>query len=87
MQTLLANTLITFHRTSLNVAYPIEILPYNIRANGLMLQSFATNLALFFAQYVNPLGIEAGSWKFYFFYEGWIIIQAVVVYFFFIETK
>lgn len=72
---------------SLNVAYPVEILPYRIRANGLMVQSLATNLALFFGQYVNPIGIDNAGWKFYFFYEGFLLIQAVTVIFFFIETR
>jgi hypothetical protein len=60
---------------SLNVAYPIEILPYRIRANGLMVQSLATNLALFFGQYVNPIGIDHAGWKFYFLYEGLLVVQ------------
>jgi hypothetical protein len=60
---------------SLNVAYPVEILPYRIRANGLMVQSLATNLALFFGQYVNPIGIGSAGWKFYFLYEGFLLIQ------------
>ncbi|CCF39813.1 hypothetical protein CH063_10546 [Colletotrichum higginsianum] len=40
-----------------------------------------------FNTYVNPLGIAAMSWKFYFFYVGWIIVQFVVVYLVFPETK
>lgn len=71
----------------MNVAYPIEILPYNIRANGIMVQSLSTNISLFINQYVIPIGQKAGSWRFYFFFEGWLVIQAVTVYFFFIETK
>jgi hypothetical protein len=72
---------------SLNVAYPIEILPYRIRANGIMVQSLATNLALFFGQYVNPIGIDNARWHFYFLYEGALVVQVVTVFFFFIETK
>lgn len=74
-------------RVSLNVAYPIEILPFNIRANGIMIQSLSTNISLFINQYVIPIGQQAGSWRFYFFFEGWLVIQAITVYFFFIETK
>lgn len=40
-----------------------------------------------FNTYVNPLGIDAFGWKFYFFYVGWIIVQFVVVYIFFIEVS
>lgn len=75
-------------RVSLNVAYPIEILPYRIRSNGLMVQSLATNLALFFGQYVNPIGIDHAGWHFYFLYEAALVVQVVTVFFFFfIETK
>lgn len=52
-----------------------------------MVQSFATNLALFFGQYVNPIGIDNAGWHFYFLYEGALVVQVVTVYFFFIETK
>jgi hypothetical protein len=70
--------LFTFSRVSLNVAYPVEILPYRIRANVLMIQSLATNLALFFGQYVTPLGIDNAGWKFYFLYEGFLLIQVKI---------
>jgi len=72
---------------SLNLAYPVEILPYTIRANGVMVQSLATNLALFFGQYVNPIGIGNAGWKFYLLYQCWLVVELVVVYFFFIETR
>jgi hypothetical protein len=52
-----------------------------------MIQSLATNLALFFGQYVNPIGIDNAGWKFYFLYEGFLLIQLVTVIFFFIETR
>ena len=62
-------------RVSLNVAYPCEILPYRLRANGLMVQSLATNVMLFFNQYVNPIGIQHASWRYYFLFEGTLLIQ------------
>lgn len=40
-----------------------------------------------FNTYVNPVGIAAMSWKFYFFYVGWILVQFVVVYLFFPEVR
>lgn len=81
------NFFYNFAWISLNVAYPLEILPFNIRANGLLMQTFATNVCLFISQYVIPIGIKAGSWKFYFFFLGWLFIQLVTVYFFFPETR
>lgn len=64
---------------SLNLAYPIEILPYRIRANGVMIQSLATNLALFFGQYVNPIGIDHAGWKFYLLYECWLVVEVGIM--------
>ncbi len=60
---------------SLNVAYPCEILPYRLRANGLMIQSLATNVMLFFNQYVNPIGIQHASWRYYFLFEATLLVQ------------
>lgn len=51
------------------------------------MQGLATNVCLALSQYIIPIGIDAGSWKFYFFFEGWLIIQLITVYFFFIETR
>ena len=79
--------LTTQYRISLNVSYPLEILSFKIRANGLLMQNIGTYICLFLSQYLIPVGIQAGSWKFYFFFQGWLLIQLVVVYFFFIETR
>jgi len=81
------NFFYNFAWISLNVAYPLEILSFKIRANGLLMQNIATSACLFISQYCIPLGIAAGSWKFYFFFEGWLVIQLFTVYFFFIETR
>lgn len=62
-------------RVSLNIAYPVEILPFQIRAVGIMVQSVSTSLALFFGQYINPIGIENAGWKFYMLYECWLVIE------------
>lgn len=52
-----------------------------------MFYRLLTGLAGAFNTYVNPLGISAFGWKFYWFYVAWIFIEWVVVYFLFIETK
>ena len=43
-----------------------------------MIQSLATNLALFFGQYVNPIGIGNAGWKFYFLYERFLLIPVSI---------
>ncbi|KIM92559.1 hypothetical protein OIDMADRAFT_107106 [Oidiodendron maius Zn] len=72
---------------SLNVAYPAEILPYHLRAKGLTVLNLSISCALFFGQYVNPIGIERLGWKYYIFYEVWLVIELIIVFFFFIETQ
>jgi len=69
------------------MVYVVEILPYAIRAKGIALFWLFTGLAGAFNTYVNPLGIAAFGWKFYWFYVAWIFIEWLVVYFLFIETK
>jgi len=81
------NFFYNFAWISLSISYPLEILSFKIRANGLLMQNIATYVCLAISQYVIPLGIAAGSWKFYFFFEGWLVIQLVTVFFYFPETK
>ncbi|KAH6676928.1 lactose permease [Plectosphaerella plurivora] len=71
----------------LTVSYTVEILPYNIRAKGLMLCFFWTSCAGVFNQWVNPLGLEALQWRFYFVYIAILVIECLVIYFFFVETR
>jgi hypothetical protein len=46
-----------------------------------------TSLAGIFNQYVNPIGIEALGWKFYLVYVVVLIIECLVIYFFYVETR
>jgi len=73
--------------TGAMMVYVVEILPYSIRAKGMALFWLLTGACGAFNTYINPLGIDAFGWKFYFFYVGWIAVQFAVVWFFFIETK
>ena len=75
------------HSTRCLTQEVVEILPYAIRAKGIALFWLLTGVCGAFNTYVNPLGIQAFGWKFYFFYVGWIIVQFVVVYIFFIEVS
>ena len=69
------------------MVYVVEILPYTLRAKGIALFWLLTSAAGAFNTYVNPLGLDRFAWKFYFFYVVWIVVQFVVVWIFFIETK
>lgn len=53
--------------SGLLVAYTVEILPFKIRAKGLMIMNLFIQVALTINQYVNPYGFEDlhPVWKFY----------------------
>jgi sugar porter (SP) family MFS transporter len=53
--------------SGLLVAYTVEILPFKIRAKGLMIMNFFIQVALTINQYVNPFGFAHlnPTWKFY----------------------
>jgi hypothetical protein len=73
--------------TGLTVSYPIEILPFALRAQGLAVLNFFIYGALFFNQYVNPIALEALAWKYYFVYIGVLLVSIVCIWFFYPETK
>jgi len=73
--------------TPLIISYTVEILPYQIRAKGLMIFNFSVSLSLIFNQYVNPIALGKLGWKYYVVYCCWIAFETVYCYFFIIETK
>jgi MFS family permease len=71
----------------LTVSYTVEILPYKIRAKGLILCFCFTALSGAFNQHVNPIGIERLGWKFCYVYIAILVIECLTIYFYFVETK
>lgn len=69
------------------IAYPAEILPFQLRAKGLAVTLTTDAIACFFNQYVNPVAFDAMRWKYYFVYVGCLVLFFAIVYFFFPETK
>ncbi|CAG8939338.1 unnamed protein product [Penicillium salamii] len=71
----------------LTVAYPAEILPFNIRAKGIAIGMTLTAASSVFNQYVNPIGLEALQWRFYFVYIAILVVECTCIWFLFVETK
>lgn len=69
------------------IAYPAEILPFQLRAKGLAITLTTDSLACFFNQYVNPVAFSALHWKYFSIYVGCLVIVLGLVYFFFPETQ
>ncbi|KAH8781536.1 general substrate transporter [Hyaloscypha sp. PMI_1271] len=83
----LYNTFFAVGWGPLQVTYVVEILPYQLRARGLVLYNFFVALALIFNQYANPIAMTNIKWKYYIVYDVWLFIELVVVYFLFVETR
>jgi sugar porter (SP) family MFS transporter len=76
--------------SGLLVGYAIEILPYKLRAKGLMIMNLTVQCALTLNTYANPLAFEhftGHSWKLYLIYTCWIFLELCFVYFMYVETK
>jgi MFS family permease len=77
--------------SGLLVGYAIEILPYQVRAKGLMILNLTIQIALLLNEYANPVAFLAfgldHSWKLYIIYTFWIGLEFTFVYFMYVETK
>lgn len=69
------------------IAYPTEILPFQLRAKGLAITLTTDSMACFFNQYVNPVAFEALRWRYFSIYVGCLLVALGLVYFFFPETQ
>lgn len=69
------------------VAYTVEILPFRIRAKGLMIMNLCVNCSLVFNQYANPIALGSLGWKYYIVYTCWIAFEVVYMWFTIKETK
>ena len=73
--------------TPMTVLYPVEILPFTIRAKGMAIQGAAVAISLFFNQYVNPVALAAIGWRYYIVYDIWLCVEFLIVWRFFKETR
>ncbi|KAH7317310.1 putative MFS sugar transporter [Rhexocercosporidium sp. MPI-PUGE-AT-0058] len=71
---------------SLTYTYLVEIFPYAERTRGLAFFQFWGRGANFFSTFVNPIGLEAITWKYLIVFVVWVLFEAFVVYFLFPET-
>jgi MFS family permease len=72
--------------TPLQTLYAVECLENRTRAKGSGLNFLFLNVAMVVNTYGISVGIEAIGWKLYLVYIGWICVELVVIYFFFVET-
>ncbi|KAL1972268.1 hypothetical protein VTN31DRAFT_7487 [Thermomyces dupontii] len=75
--------------SGLLVAYALEILPFRLRAKGLMIMNLTVQAALVLGNYTNPIAWEnlPHHWNLSLFYTIWIFVELLFVYFFYVETR
>lgn len=77
--------------SGLLVGYAIELLPYKLRAKGLMLLNIFIQAALCLNSYANPVAFEGfgekNTWKLYLIYCCWVFGELCFVYFMYVETR
>jgi hypothetical protein len=79
--------------SGLLVAYTVEILPYKLRAKGVFIMNLCVQVALTINNYVNPIPISEGggwynqNWKLFACYAGWVLLELIWIYYFYVETR
>jgi len=78
-----------FAWSGLLVAYALEILPYALRAKGLMIMNITVQAILAVGGQTNPVAWKRlpHHWNLALFYTLWITVEFIWVYFVFPETK
>ncbi|TFL00244.1 general substrate transporter [Pterulicium gracile] len=72
--------------TPLQTLYAVECLENRTRAKGSGANFLFLNVAMVVNTYGISIGMEAIQWRLYLVYIGWIAVEIVVIYFFFVET-
>ncbi|ABN65882.2 hexose transporter [Scheffersomyces stipitis CBS 6054] len=67
--------------------YVMEIVPYTLRGKASILYSLASQVWIFFNNYVNNLGMDSIGWKYYIVYCILLFTHMVVIQFTFPETR
>lgn len=72
--------------TPLQTLYAVECLENRTRAKGSGVNYLFLNIAMVVNTFGISVGMEAIAWKLYIVYIVWIVIEMVIIYFFFVET-
>lgn len=73
--------------TSMQPIYPAEVSSNKLRARSLMIKQLTAGTASFVNQFAAPVAMKNINYWFYVFFVFWDLIEAAVVYFWFVETK
>ncbi|KAG8158404.1 hypothetical protein KVR01_011526 [Diaporthe batatas] len=75
--------------SGLLVAYALEILPFHLRAKGMMIMNITVQAVLAMGNQTNKIAWDSfpRHWMFMLFYTCWDVVELVFVYLFYVETK
>ncbi|KAJ0159004.1 Lactose permease [Colletotrichum tanaceti] len=75
--------------SGLLVAYALEVLPFHLRAKGMMIMNITVQAILAIGNQTNKVAWDnfPNHWNFMLFYTLWDFCELVFVYFFYVETK
>lgn len=68
-------------------SYVPEVLPFGVRAKGMSIFYFSSEVALVVNQYVNPIAMARIGYWYYVFYLGLLFLFIGIIYFTFPETR
>ncbi|KAG7131026.1 Lactose permease like protein [Verticillium longisporum] len=84
--------------SGLLIGYAVEILPYSLRAKGLMILNIAIQVALCLNNQANPVAMDhwkgeegtgygGNTWILYLIYVIWVFFELCFVFYMFVETR
>ncbi|KAF3761921.1 hypothetical protein M406DRAFT_64992 [Cryphonectria parasitica EP155] len=75
--------------SGLLVAYALEILPFHLRAKGMMIMNITVQAILAVGNQTNKIAWDSfpKHWYFMLFYTMWDVVELIFVWFFYVETK
>jgi sugar porter (SP) family MFS transporter len=75
--------------SGLLVAYALEVLPFHLRAKGMMIMNITVQAILAIGNQTNALAWNnlPNHWNFMLFYTLWDTLELIFVYFVYVETK
>ncbi|KAB5527920.1 hypothetical protein GE09DRAFT_1149594 [Coniochaeta sp. 2T2.1] len=75
--------------SGLLVAYTLEVLPFHLRAKGIMIMNITVQATLAVSAQTNPLAWNnlPAHWNFALFYTLWDVVELIWIYFVYVETK
>jgi MFS family permease len=76
-----------FAMNPLPIAYLLEVLPYTLRAKGLTLFNLAQYGSSMFNGFVNPVALDAISWRYYIVFVCALVLWLAIFYFGYPETR